>query len=59
MFNQYYGLPLAFGVLFQNEPDYKDYFFSLPEETQKALISEDLHSPDDLRDCIERYKLKE
>ena len=49
---------LAFQQLFNNNSDLEKYFLSLPEDTQKALINEDLHSERDLRDCIERYKLK-
>ena len=57
--NNFYGYPLALGLLFNNDPDSSDYFFSLPEETQQALIQEDIHSSGDLHDCVERYKLKE
>ena len=55
----FYGFPVALGFLFNSDHDLRDYFFSLPEETQQALIQEDIHSSDDLHDCIERYKLKE
>lgn len=50
--------PIAFQQLFSNNSNIEKYFLSLPEDTQKALLSEDIHSEDDLRDCIERYKLK-
>lgn len=57
--NFYLGYPIAMAALFKSEPDLEKYFLSLPEETQKALISEDIHSPGDLHDCIEQFKLKE
>ncbi len=54
------GVPAAFGLLFEREPDLEGYFFALPEETQKAIINSSINSPeDDLRDTIERYRLKE
>ncbi len=59
MDNTFYGYPLAFGWLFNSNAGLKDYFLSLPEETQQALINEDIHSAEDLYDCIDRFKLKE
>jgi len=50
--------PLAFQQLFNDDSDLERYFLSLPEDTQKALIREDIHSEDDLRDCIKKYMLK-
>lgn len=55
----FYSLPIGFGALFQTDPDLKNYFFSLPDETQRALIREDIHSCDDLRDCMDQYRQKE
>jgi len=46
--NNFYGYPLALGLLFNNDPNSRDY-----------LIQEDIHSSGDLHDCVERYKLKE
>lgn len=57
--NFYIGYPIAMSALFQKQPDLEQYFLSLPEETQKALIKEDIHSSGDLHDCVERFKLKE
>lgn len=57
--SNFYGYPLALGLLFDNDSASEEYFLSLPEETQKALISEDIHSADDLHDCVERLKMKE
>lgn len=50
--------PVAFQELFNSDSNIEKYFLSLPEDTQKALLSEDIHSEGDLRDCIEKYKLK-
>jgi len=47
------------GSLFNENPDTKEYFLSLPEETQQALINQEIHSSEDLNDCIERLKMKE
>lgn len=59
MDNNFYGFPVAFGSFFNSDTESRDYFFSLPEETQQALIKEDIQSSKDLHDCVERYKLKE
>ncbi|HEX2985663.1 MAG TPA: hypothetical protein VHO71_02495 [Caproiciproducens sp.] len=59
MDNLYYGLPFGIGLLLRNDSELERYFFELDEETQQALIKEDIRSSDDLRNCIERYRLKE
>lgn len=45
--------------MFDRDPDLKDYFFALPDETQQAILKEDVHSEKDFYDCVERMKLKE
>lgn len=50
------GYPLALGTLFDNDIHSRDYFLSLPEETQLELIREDIQSADDLHACVERLK---
>ena len=57
--NGFYGYPIGLGLLFNENPDTKEYFLSLPEETQQALINQEIHSSEDLNDCIERLKMKE
>ncbi len=52
-------MPVGIQQFFNGDSDLEGYFYSLPEETQKAIINEDIHSEKSLRDCIERYKLKE
>ncbi len=59
MDDNFFGFPLVFGSLFVNDSDAGDYFLSLPEETQQALMNEEIHSAKDLHDCVERLKLKE
>lgn len=52
-------MPIWIQQAFSGDSDLERYFHSLPEEVQKALINEDIHSERSLRDSIERYKLKE
>lgn len=59
MDNNYFAYPIGLGLLFDKDSGSRDYFLSLPEETQQALISEDIHSSGDLHDCVQRLKLKE
>jgi hypothetical protein len=57
--NIFLGYPIALGTLFDHDSDFRDYFLSLPEETQKALINESIHSANDLHDCVEKFQMKE
>lgn len=57
--NQFYAYPVALGALFEDDTSSRDYFYSLPEETQQALIRENIHTAQDLHECVQRFKLKE
>ena len=59
LYNGFYGYPIALGFLFDHDSESKDYFMSLPEEVQQALINEDIHSSYDLHDYVERLRMKE
>jgi hypothetical protein len=52
------GYPFALGLIFDRDSETRDYFYSLPEETQLALINEDIHSSEELHDRVEKMKLK-
>lgn len=51
--------PFAFRDLFGKDSGLENIFLSLPEDAQKAILKEEIHSEADLQDCIERYKLKQ
>lgn len=57
--NDFSVLHPIFRQLFDEDPYLEDYFLSLPEETQQALLREDIQSEKDLRDCVEQNRLKE
>lgn len=54
-----YAMPFGMSRLFEDSPDLKDYYFSLPEEAQQAILNEDIHSEKDFHDCVEKLKRKE
>lgn len=60
--NDYFG-PQGFALARYYFPEEDsstgEYFMSLPEATQQALIRESTRSHEDLHDCVERYRLKE
>jgi len=58
-FYNFYSIPYGMSQMFDRDPDLKDYFFALPDETQQAILKEDVHSEKDFYDCVERMKLKE
>ena len=58
-YNYYYGIPSAMSQIFDKDPKLRDYYFSLPDETQQAILREDVHSEKDFYDCVEKLKLKE
>ena len=51
--------PYMYSRFFNNTPDLQDYFLSLPEDAQRAILSKDIQTEDELRDCITQYKLCE
>ena len=57
--NDFSMLHPIFQQLFDDDPYLEDYFHSLPEETQQALLREDIHSEKDLRNCVEQNRLNE
>ena len=52
------GYPYALGILFDRDSETRDYFYSLPEETQLSLINREIHSSEELHDLVEKIKLK-
>jgi hypothetical protein len=57
--NHSYGYPQALEMLFDENPDTKIYFLSLPSEIQQALLNEEIHSGESMYNCIARLKVKE
>lgn len=55
----FYGVPFGMGRLFDRNRDLSDYYYSLPDETQRAILREDIRSEKDFYDCVERLKMKE
>ncbi|WP_101697597.1 hypothetical protein [Clostridium minihomine] len=53
------AFPVGFLQFFESDRVLKDYFLGLPEEDQQALLREEMHSAQDLYECIARHKMKQ
>lgn len=51
--------PYMYSRFFNSTPDLQDYFLSLPEDTQQAILGRDIQTEDELRDSIMECKLRE
>lgn len=55
----FYTIPFGLSQVFDREPNLRDYYFSLPDEAQQAVLREDIHSDREFYDCVKRLKMKE
>lgn len=51
------GFPNTFGPFF-NSTNLQNEFLSLPEDAQQAILKTDIHSEEELHNCIQQYKRK-
>ncbi|MBC8584135.1 hypothetical protein [Youxingia wuxianensis] len=50
--------PLAMSALLGDNDNSRDYFYSLPEEIQKKVLSANLHSEQEVYDYVNRLMEK-